>query len=144
MGASALPGADDGGDEAGIVAEINVTPLTDIFLVLLIIFMVTTTVIQDEGKNIELPGADIAEETPQGVTVSVDTEGQIRVNENLVAAGELLAALEFALERAEDKVVILRGDRRVMLGQAVSILDTAQKAGAKGIAIATQQEDEDG
>ena len=111
---------------------------------LLIIFMVTTTVIQDEGKNIELPGADIAEETPQGVTVSVDTEGQIRVNENLVAAGELLAALEFALERAEDKVVILRGDRRVMLGQAVSILDTAQKAGAKGIAIATQQEDEDG
>jgi biopolymer transport protein ExbD len=143
MGASALPGSDDGGDEADIVAEINVTPLTDIFLVLLIIFMVTTSVIQDEGKNIELPSADVSEETPQGVTVSMDKEGNIRVNDNIVGSGELEAALEFAIEKAEQKVVILRGDRRVLLGQAVNILDLAQKAGAKSIAIATQQADDD-
>ena len=52
------------GEEAEVVAEINVTPLTDIFLVLLIIFMVTTTVIKEEGKNIDLPNAEVAEETP--------------------------------------------------------------------------------
>ena len=138
MGASGLPGNDDG-DEAGIVAEINVTPLTDVFLVLLIIFMVTTSVIHDEGKNLELPSAEISEEQPLGVTVGMDIEGNIRVNDALVASGELEAALEYAIEHAQEKVVVLRGDRRVMLGQAVHILDLAQKAGAKEIALATQQ-----
>lgn len=144
MAATALPGMDDGGDEAGIVAEINVTPLTDIFLVLLIIFMVTTSVIHDEGKNIDLPSADVAEDTPQGVTVSMDADGQIRVDNEIVLSGELYQVLEYRLERAQKKVVVLRGDRRVLLGQAVNILDTAQKAGAEGIAIATLQEGEDG
>ena len=142
MGARGLPGGED--ESGGIVAEINVTPLTDIFLVLLIIFMVTTTVIQDEGKNIDLPTASESEEQPTGVTVSVDVEGQIRINEKTVVPGTLMAELEQALERAEQKIVILRGDKRVLLGQAVDILDMAQKLGAKGIALATQQPDEAG
>ena len=69
MSISSLPSG-DGDDDYGIVAEINVTPLTDIFLVLLIIFMVTTTVVQNEGKNIDLPRGSESEETPNGVTVS--------------------------------------------------------------------------
>ena len=142
MAISSLPsdgGADDGAE--GIVAEINVTPLTDIFLVLLIIFMVTTTVMQDEGKNIDLPTATESEETPDGVTVSVNLEGQIQVNDRVVSEEDLLPALERSLEIARQKVVILRGDRRVLLGQAVNILDLAQQAGAKGIALATQGPD---
>jgi len=139
MAATALPSGDEGEGGDAIVAEINVTPLTDIFLVLLIIFMVTTTVIQNEGKNIDLPGASESEETPNGVTVAVNLDGEIQVNDRVVSDGELLPALEAALEIAGDKVVILRGDKRVLLGQAVNILDLAQKAGAKGIAIATQQ-----
>ena len=138
MAISSLPNDDGSGDEAGIVAEINVTPLTDIFLVLLIIFMVTTTVMQDEGKNIDLPTASESEETPQGVTVSVNLEGQIQINDRVVAEADLLPALESALEVAKQKIVVLRGDRRVLLGQAVNILDLAQQAGAKGIALATQ------
>ena len=138
MAISSLPsgGGDDESD--GIVAEINVTPLTDIFLVLLIIFMVTTTVMQDEGKNIDLPQAAQSEETPDGVTVSVNLEGQIQVNDRVVSEEELLPALESSLAIAKQKVVILRGDRRVLLGQAVNILDLAQQAGATGIALATQ------
>ena len=141
MAISSLPsgGGDDESD--GIVAEINVTPLTDIFLVLLIIFMVTTTVMQDEGKNIDLPQAAQSEETPDGVTVSVNLEGQIQVNDRVVSEEDLLPALERSLEIARQKVVILRGDRRVLLGQAVNILDLAQQAGAKGIALATQGPD---
>ena len=141
MAISSLPS--DGGDEGseGIVAEINVTPLTDIFLVLLIIFMVTTTVMQDEGKNIDLPTATESEETPDGVTVAVNLEGQIQVNDRVVSEEELLPALERALEIASQKVVTLRGDRRVLLGEAVNILDLAQRAGAKGIALATQAPD---
>jgi biopolymer transport protein ExbD len=136
MGAGALPSGEDESD--GIVAEINVTPLTDVFLVLLIIFMVTTTVINDESKNIDLPQGTESEETPDGVTVAVDDVGTLMVNDRRVSEDELRAALEGALEIAENKIVILRGDKSVLLGQAVEILDMAQQAGAKGIALATK------
>ncbi len=138
MAISGLPGGE--GEEHGIVAEINITPLTDIFLVLLIIFMVTTTVAQDEGKNIDLPEATESEETPpKSVTVAIDAEGDIKINDKLVQAGMLEQMIEEALAIAEEKVVILKGDKVVMLGQAVNILDIAQQKGAKGISIATQQ-----
>jgi biopolymer transport protein ExbD len=140
MGVSGLPGLEDEDDD-GIVAEINVTPLTDIFLVLLIIFMVTTTAVHQEGKNIDLPSAEVASETtPDGVTVEVDEAGNIAVNGVVVQEGRLARALEEALDEAKDKIVVLRGDKRVLLGQAVNVLDLAQEAGAEGIAIATQRE----
>ena len=140
MGASMISGGDGDGESDAIVAEINVTPLTDIFLVLLIIFMVTTTAVHDEGKNIDLPSAEVAEETPpEGVTVQIDALGRLQVNAKIVSQADLAAALESALDLAQDKVVVLKGDQSVLLGQAVNILDLAQKAGAEGIAIATQQ-----
>ena len=139
MAITALPGDSDS-EEGTIVAEINITPLTDIFLVLLIIFMVTTTVAEDEGKNIELPEATESEETPpKSVTVAVDAEGVIKINDVVVPAGMLDQMIGEALEEAEEKVVILKGDKVVLLGQAVNILDIAQQKGAKGISIATQQ-----
>ncbi|MDP6980521.1 MAG: biopolymer transporter ExbD [Myxococcota bacterium] len=144
MGAKpiASDGLEDTGDEA-IVAEINVTPLTDIFLVLLIIFMVTSSVIVDEGKNIDLPDATVSEETDaKGVTVSMSSEGEILVNEVVAEPGALLQLLEVAIDKAEDKIVILRGDASIALGRAVNVLDLAQQAGAKGIAISTEQPEE--
>ena len=124
--------------EEGIVAEINITPLTDVFLVLLVIFMVTTSVIHTQGKQVDLPGADVSDTTPQGVTVTVTEEGEMLVDDTPTSEANLYAALEAALSKATDKLVILRGDRKVLLGQAVNILDVAQKAGAKGIALATK------
>jgi len=145
MGAKPIAG--DGAGEAGdeeIVAEINVTPLTDIFLVLLIIFMVTSSVIVEEGKNIDLPDATVSEETDaKGVTVSMSAEGEILVNEVVAEPGMLLELLEAAIDRAEDKIVILRGDASIALGRAVNVLDLAQQAGAKGIAISTEQPEEE-
>jgi biopolymer transport protein ExbD len=137
VGASLRSGEDEGPD-AGIVAEINITPLTDVFLVLLIIFMVTTSVIQSQGKNVDLPGAEVSDTTPQGVTVTVLQDGQVLVNDEPTSEAELYASLEAALAGAREKVVILRGDRKVLLGQAVNILDLAQQAGARGIALATR------
>ena len=128
------------GEELGddIVAEINITPLVDIFLVLLIIFMVTTSVITRQGKEVNLPGAAVAKATPSGVTVTIDAEGGIQVGEKSVSAAALPQALKAALGASREKVVILRGDRKVLLGQAVSVLDAAQQAGASGIALATR------
>ena len=140
MAATALPGEGGDDEEPGIVAEINVTPLTDIFLVLLIIFMVTTTAVHEEGKNIDLPSATVSQETPpQGVTVEVDSTGMIKVNDVDVPLAALEASLTRALAQAQDKVVVLKGDKQVLLGEAVNVLDMAQRAGAEGIAIATQQ-----
>jgi biopolymer transport protein ExbD len=140
MAATALPGEGGDDEEPGIVAEINVTPLTDIFLVLLIIFMVTTTAVHEEGKNIDLPSATESQETPpQGVTVEVDSTGLVKVNDVDVPLAALEASLTRALAQAQDKVVVLKGDKQVLLGEAVNVLDMAQRAGAEGIAIATQQ-----
>jgi biopolymer transport protein ExbD len=137
---SSLPsgdGADGGGN--GIVAEINITPLTDVFLVLLIIFMVTASAIQSQGKNVNLPEAAVSETTPMGVTVTVTADGRVQVNDQTVAAAQLVPALKAALEESRDKFVVLRGDRQVLLGQAVNILDVAQQAGARGIGLATRK-----
>ncbi|RIL08244.1 MAG: biopolymer transporter ExbD [Proteobacteria bacterium] len=132
-----LPSADEStGDD--IVAEINITPLTDIFLVLLIIFMVTTSVISSQGKEVDLPSSAVASQTPAGVTVTLSADEQIAVDGQIVKDDQLAPALEAALAKAKDKVVILRGDRDVVLGRAVGILDVAQEAGAKGIALATK------
>ena len=130
---------DDENPDDGVVAEINITPLTDVFLVLLVIFMVTTSVVANQGKNIDLPGAAVSDHTPQGVTVEVTPDGQITVNDTAVnGEADLRRALSAALETSREKVVILRGDKAVLLGQAVNILDVAQQAGAKGIALATK------
>ena len=135
--ASFRPDSEESSDD-GVVAEINITPLTDVFLVLLVIFMVTTSVVANQGKNIELPGAEVSDATPEGVTVEVTPDGVIAVNSVEVPSEGLYEALAAALETSRDKVVILRGDRSVLLGQAVNILDVAQQAGARGIALATR------
>jgi len=137
MAIHSLPSA---GEEVGddIVAEINITPLTDIFLVLLIIFMVTTSVISAQGKDVDLPSSAVASATPSGVNVTVTAEGEIQVEDQIVQEAALETTLKAALERSKDKIVVLRGDRKVLLGEAVNILDIAQKAGATGIALATK------
>jgi len=132
-----LPNAEEStGDD--IVAEINITPLTDIFLVLLIIFMVTTSVISSQGKNVDLPSSAVATQNPAGVTVTLSADEEMSVDGTVVRQEQLKPALEAALAKAKDKIVILRGDRDVVLGKAVGVLDVAQEAGAKGIALATK------
>jgi biopolymer transport protein ExbD len=129
---------DEENPDDGVVAEINITPLTDVFLVLLVIFMVTTSVVANQSKSIDLPGAAVSDHTPKGVTVEVTPDGKIAVNDVAVRTEDLFRALSEALGASREKVVILRGDKAVLLGEAVNILDVAQQAGAQGIALATK------
>jgi biopolymer transport protein ExbD len=136
--------ADDENPDDGVVAEINITPLTDVFLVLLIIFMVTSSVVANQSKQVDLPGAEVSETTPKGVTVTVMQDGTMLVNDEPTTDAQLFATLEKLLADTRDKLVILKGDKSVLLGKAVNILDVAQQAGATGIALATRPPDKQG
>ncbi len=130
----------EGEGEGGIVAEINITPLTDVFLVLLIIFMVTSSVIANTGKNVNLPEAQESSQTPKkAVNVTLDEHGEVQINGKDVPYDQLFAYLKAALDASEQKTVVLRGDKQVVLERAVHVLDQAQLAGAEGFALATKK-----
>ena len=97
-----------------IIAEINVTPLTDVFLVLLIIFMITTSAMVKPAADVDLPKAAENETEPKGIIVTMTPSHEIYVNERLVGGDDatLASVLRDALDRAPDKVVVLAGRRR--------------------------------
>ncbi len=125
------------GDDGAIVAEINVTPLTDIFLVLLIIFMVTSTALTNQGSKVDLPRADAGAGETAGVIVTATADGTLELDGHALGMDQLPAALGASLQRSTSKNVILRGDRALVLEQAVQIMTIAKGAGAEKISIAT-------
>lgn len=127
-------------DNSDIVAEINITPLTDIFLVLLIIFMITSSAIVESGGKVNLPSAVKTQSEPRGTTVTITPNHEIYVNQKKVNETNLENSLREVLDRSPDKIVILRGDRAVLFGEAVRVLSIVKKAGASEIAIAAEVE----
>jgi biopolymer transport protein ExbD len=134
------PKSGDGG--GGVFADINITPLTDIFLVLLIIFMVTTAVTIESAAHVDLPKAEAQanpNDKPKGVIVTYTGDHQIMVNSTSVTLPQLQGSIHDALDKSSDKIVIFQGDPKVILGDMVHILDIAKSAGAEAIAIAVSQ-----
>jgi biopolymer transport protein ExbD len=127
-------GEGESGD--GIVAEINITPLTDIFLVLLIIFMITSSAMVEAGPKVNLPEAGVTSTESKGVVVTVDSAEVVFVDGEQTPREEVGARLAGALASSEVKRVVLEGDREVLLGDVVWILDQARSAGAEEVAIA--------
>ena len=125
-------------DNGGIFATINITPLTDIFLVLLIIFMVATAVTIESAAHVDLPKLQAPTQTqkPQGVTISYTSDHQIFVNGKHVSEADLHSAVHDALEHTPKKMVMFNGDPSVILGDMVRIVDIAKSSGADQIALA--------
>lgn len=129
-------------EDENIVAEINITPLTDIFLVLLIIFMISSSAMLEGGLQVKLPTAKTTALTqsqsgkPTYVTIAKD--GQILVNDKQSPEANLQEAIRAALSQTSEKTVVIRGDESIVLGKAVKIMDAARGAGADKIALATQ------
>ena len=135
MAASPLP---DDGPREEVVAEINVTPLTDIFLVLLIIFMVTSTTIMQAGINVNLPRARTAASPAQGVTITAAVDGSLYVNDRPTTLADLDGALQRAFAQGRDRIVTIRGDEQILLRTLVQIMDVSRRAGAEKIGVATR------
>jgi len=130
-----------GNDEnSEIMSEINITPLTDIFLVLLIIFMITSSAMIESGGKINLPKAVATQSESRGTTVTLTPKHEIYVNQKKVSEENLDAALKEALNQNQNKTVILRGDKDVLLGDTVKVMSIIKRAGALEIAIAAEAE----
>jgi biopolymer transport protein ExbD len=119
----------------------NLTPLIDIVFLLLIFFMLTAHFVRDEGIDIQLPQAEsaVSREDDAALVVVLDTNGQIRLDDKIIEEHELEAALRLALQGRSKKWVTLRGDRASDLGNAVTILDAARKAGAETVDVVTEK-----
>jgi len=134
----AISGPHQGGG-GGVFADINITPLTDIFLVLLIIFMVTTSVTIESAAHVDLPNATNTAPENKGVIVTYTAQHELFVNSKDVPERELRSSLGEALSKVDQKIVVFQGDRKVLLGDMVRILNIAKAAGAEQIAIAAKR-----
>ena len=141
-------GADDDGEgKESIIAEINITPLTDVFLVLLIIFMVTSTAIVESevssrtGVKVALPKANAAGAVTKRRTdpvLTVTKGNELFLFNRKIDPARLEEEIRKALTEVDSETLLLRGDKSVFLGAAVDLMAVAKKAGAKNIAILTQ------
>ncbi|MCC7060892.1 MAG: biopolymer transporter ExbD [Burkholderiaceae bacterium] len=136
----ALGRLDEKSDE-DIVAEINITPLTDIFLVLLIIFMITSSALIESGAEVNLPEVAKTDTVSRNVVVTLTTIGDIYINGKMVNRHTFEEELKKALGETDNKLVILEGDKNAMLGDAVRLISLAKEAGANEVAIAADKEE---
>ncbi|MBK7858343.1 MAG: biopolymer transporter ExbD [Archangiaceae bacterium] len=143
-----MGGDDDGSGSEGVFAEINITPLTDIFLVLLIIFMVTSSVIVNSGNNgaktglkVNLPKGGAADVTvqQQDLSVAILTDGRILVAGTVVTEDELKKALDDAKVKNPDTLVVVQADEGVSHGKVVEVMELAKGAGLSQLAIGVRE-----
>jgi biopolymer transport protein ExbD len=130
------------GDDENIMSEINMTPLIDIMLVLLIIFMVTSTAALESGLDIELPKTQITNEKKQDeiLIITLDKEGKVAIQGKQVPDAELSTIITNKLKELKTESVILEGDTKAFLGKAVELMDIAKGAGAKNFSIAAEED----
>ncbi len=118
------------------IAEINITPMVDVVLVLLVIMMVSATYIVSKSLKVELPKtASVAEAVPMVAAVVVTKDGQYFYNEQKVDDGSLAAKLKEAADKDPNTNVVVSADKAALHGQVVHVVDLAKVAGLTKFAI---------
>jgi len=122
-----------------VISTINVTPLVDVMLVLLVIFMVTAPILQ-QGVNINLPKVRAAALTgeEQQLVVAVNRNGQVYLNDTTVALPELGTKLQAILKLQPDKQIFLRADQSVRYGDVMRVIATVKGAGVERLGMVTE------
>jgi biopolymer transport protein ExbD len=163
MAIGKLPDSDGGGDEDGnesIFAEINITPLTDVFLVLVIIFMVSALAVQVEARQEKKKVADAQEQSevekksglkvnlPQGqaqeidpskasLVITIPLQGDVDIGGKRIADADIDNLFRAAFARDKNTQVVLKADKGVQHGRVVNIMERAKAAGLTRLAIGT-------
>ena len=162
MALGKLPDSADDGDEGaeGIFAEINITPLTDVFLVMVIIFMVSALAVQVEARQEKKRVADAQEQSenearsglkvnlPQGQAQEIDPSkaslvvvipisGDVDVGGKRIADADVDNLFRAAFTRDKNTQVVLKADKGVQHGRVVNLMERAKQAGLSRLAIGT-------
>ena len=132
---------------AGVInTDINVTPLVDVVLVLLIIFMVLTPLLEKD-ISVRTPSTEkvdvVSDVPPDQLIVYVNAEGELRLNTESIQKSELVPKLKPILEgkKEDDRVVFVVADDKCNYGKFIAVLDGTKEAGAKTLGIATDAPD---
>ncbi len=132
-------------DDADAFHDINVTPLVDVMLVLLVIFMVTAPLLH-QGVEVQLPKsvAQNLPKTPEDpLILSITKSGTYYLNEAPVAKAQLTERLRLVLSRRRDKSVYLKADRNLPYGTVVETMDTLNRLGVESLGMVTELKSED-
>lgn len=126
-----------GDDNEGMISGINVTPLVDVTLVLLVIFMVTARIINAQGMPMDLPKAASGEEIQTIFSVELSIDGSAHVDSKPVKDDEAIGALaKSAHQKNPELRAVIRADRKVEHGRVIHVLDLLKRAGVSKIAFA--------
>jgi TolR protein len=135
----------NGGDEDPVMADINVTPLVDVMLVLLIIFMIAAPMLH-QGVEVALPRADapnLPMRTEDPLVLSIDRNGTVYVREDAVDPADLVDNLKAQIASRGDDAVFLKGDREVPYGKVIEILDILHRGGIVHVGMVTDRPERD-
>ena len=142
MAMSAPQGGSPGDESSGYrpMAEINVTPMVDVMLVLLIIFMVTAPLMMAQ-LPIELPKTSAQDlgKPPEPLIVGLDVNGNYYVGSDKVSEADLPAKLQSLAQNNPDQIVYVRADKVIPYGQVIALLGTVGKAGFYKISLMSEQ-----
>ena len=132
-------------DDLGDLAEINVTPLVDVMLVLLIIFMVTAPMLS-QGLEVELPQAEgrsfeLASNNPAKITIV--SSGAVYIDDVAVGTANLEQTLGPMLRAKKIKRAVLEADQSVPYGRVIAVLDVMNRAGVEQLGMSTQPRETD-
>ena len=142
-GAGASSGGARRGRRKAVMAEINVTPMVDVMLVLLIIFMVSAPLLT-VGVPLDLPQtqAKSLDQDKNPLTLSVNLKGQVFLNDSEIAVDELVPKLKAITEARAglDERIFVRGDRKVDYGTVMKVMGRLSQAGFRRVALVTEVE----
>lgn len=139
-------GIDVGGSKGGVTSDINVVPMVDIMLVLLVIFMLVAPMLQ-AGVNVKLPEAENTLDKPEttGQTVvAITPNGRFHVNGLEVRENELAATVLKALEAGGERVVLVKGDEDAPYSAIMAAMDQLREAEVENIGLITEQKRQPG
>ena len=137
---------DVGGAKGGVKSDINVTPLVDVMLVLLIIMMLIAPMLQ-QGVAVTLPEAGNTGDKPDTqdqTVVAIDSRGKIYVNLIPVTAADLVPRVQRALEDKTEKLVYVKGDKDAKYSAVMDAMDALRKAQIENIALITERKNKPG
>lgn len=114
-----------------LMAEINITPFTDVVLVLLIIFMIATPFIYQSSMKVQLPKASKSEETSRDIIITINARGDVFLEDTKVDLETLKYKLMAMMRSKSDASVIVNGDKNVRYDSVIQVMDVLTQSGVK-------------